>query len=334
VRATRIARGAARGAIALAFLLAGLWGAAALHFHQPAGRGGDLWSILFFALAVAAALGVTWLRGIRTAVPAFGLCFLALATWWTSIEPAGSRTWAPELAKTPYAIRDGDRVTVDNVRNFAWRSESDFTPSWESRTYDLSKLVSTDLIAVYWAGPSIAHTIVSFGFEDGRRLAFSIEVRHGPGEDYSAVPGLFKKFELIFIAADERDVLGLRHVRKEDPYLFRLKIDPARARPLFMEYLARASELRDKPSFYNTVTSNCTTVIFSMVRAVGFDPPWNWRVLVSGYLPDLAYREGLLDSALPLEELRKLGRVEDKYRDGLSSIGFSTAIREGVPDPR
>jgi len=334
VTAARIFRFAGRGALALLFVAAGLWGAAALHFHQPAPHGGDLWSWLFLALAVVAALGVTVLPGWRRSVPAFGIVFLALAGWWTSIAPPGSRGWAPELAETPFMTRDGDRVTVNAVRNFAWRSETDFSPAWETRTYDVSKLVTTDLIAVYWdAGPSIAHTIVSFGFEDGRHLAFSIEVRHGPGEPYEAVPGLFKKYEMIFVAADERDVLGLRHVRKEDPYLFRLRVDPARARPLFLEYLARATALKEKPAFYNTLTSNCTTVIFSMVRAVGFDPPWNWRILVSGYLPDLAYSEGLLDSRQSLEELRRLGRVEDKYRDGLDSVAFSAAIRQGAPTP-
>ena len=128
-------------------------------------------------------------------------------------------------------------------------------------------------------------------------------------------------------------MLGLRHVRKEDPHLFKLRIDPARARPLFREYLARATELKDKPAFYNTVAANCTTVIFSMARAVGFDPPWNWRILVSGYLPDLLYSEGLLDSNVPLADLRRLGRVEDKYRDGLDSVAFSAAIRQGVPGP-
>ncbi|MFO1116854.1 MAG: DUF4105 domain-containing protein [Beijerinckiaceae bacterium] len=330
----RLLSGLGRGALALLFLAGGLWGAGALHYHHPAPHGGDLWSWLFLALALAAALGVTFLPGARRAIPVFGIAFLALAGWWTAIKPAGGRAWAPELAEIPYMTRDGDKITVTNVRDFVWRSESDFTPRWETRTYDLSKLVSTDLIAVYWdAGPAIAHTMVSFGFEDGRHLAFSIEVRHGPGEPYEALPGLFKKYELIFIAADERDVLGLRHVRKEEPYLFKLRIDPARARPLFLEYLARSSELRQTPAFYNTVTSNCTTVIFSMVRKVGFDPPWNWRVLVSGYLPDLAWSEGLLDTDYPIAKLRELGAVAPKYRDGLDSVAFSAAIRQGVPGP-
>jgi hypothetical protein len=334
LRLRNIARIAGRALVGLAFVIAGLWGAAALHFHQPSGHGGDLWSGLFLALACAAALGVTFLPFARRAVPLFGATFLMLAGWWIGIAPAGSRTWAPELAQSPFATVSGANVEVHNIRNFQWRSESDFTPAWETRAYDLSTLVETDLIAVYWAGPEIAHTIVSFGFEDGRRLAFSIEVRHAPGEDYSALPGLFKKYELIFIATDERDVLGLRHVRKEEPYLFRLKIDPARARALFLQYLVRASALRDKPSFYNTLTTNCTTVIFSIARAAGFDPPWNWRILVSGYLPDLLYSEGLLASQDSLDALRRLGRVEDRYRDGLDSVAFSNAIREGVPIPR
>ena len=314
-------------------LLAGAWGALALHYCAPKPFAAAL-AALFAAVAIAAALALVFARRRRISLPAFAVCFAALAAWWGSIEPTGGRVWAPELAQMVHADITGDRVTLSNVRNFVWRSETDFTPAWETRSYDVSKLVSTDLIAVYWAGPRIAHTIVSFGFEDGRHLAFSIEVRHADGEAYETVSGLFKQFELIIIAVDERDVLGLRHVRKEEPYLFRLRVDPARARPLFLEYVKRASALRDRPRFYDTITSNCTTVIFSMVRAVGFDPPWNWRVLVSGYLPDLAYSEGLLDQNHTIEDLRRLGAVEPKYRDGLDEIAFSRVIREGVPAPR
>lgn len=329
-----LARAAGRVALATPVAAIGAWGAAALHFHPPLPAAGDFPALVFVAVALAAATAVVLARRTRPALALFCLCFLAIAAWWGGIAPAGSRAWAPELARVPHADVVGDTVTVDNVRDFDWRSESDYTAAWETRTYRLSDLVSTDLIAVYWAGPSIAHTIVSFGFADGRHLAFSIEVRHAAGEDYSAVPGLFKKYELIFVAADERDVLGLRRVRHEDPYMFRLRVDPARARPLFLEYLKRASDLSRKPVFYNTLTTNCTTVIFSMVRSVGFDPPWNWRVLVSGYLPDLAYDEGLLASSYTLADLRRLGDLSGKLAPGLGSAAFSTAIRAGIPAPR
>jgi Domain of unknown function (DUF4105) len=151
---------------------------------------------------------------------------------------------------------NGDRLTVQNVRNFSWDSETHFVERWEQRTYDLSKLESLDLYLVYWMGPAIAHTIMSFGFQDGRYLDFSIEVRRIQGQDYSAIAGFFKKNELVYIAADERDLLTLRKARHEDVRLYRLGMPPERARALLVQNIDAANNLAAHPRFYNTLMTN------------------------------------------------------------------------------
>ena len=140
----------------------------------------------------------------------FALLFLAVLVWFFSLKPSNDRDWMPDVAKVAWVQVDGDRLTVHNIRNFEYRSETDFTPRWEDRTYDLSRLRSFDFMLVYWGSPSIAHAMVSFGFDDGQYLAVSIETRKEKPKSYSTVQGFFRQYELIFIFADERDVIGLR----------------------------------------------------------------------------------------------------------------------------
>jgi hypothetical protein len=187
----------------------------------------------------------------------------------------------------------------------------------------------------YWAGPEMAHVIMSFGFEGGDYLAWSIEVRRQNGGKFSPVADLFKTNPLVIIAADERDVVGVRsNVRGEDVQIYRLKAPPNVARILLLEYVVDANSLSKAPEFYNSITTNCTTTIVKMMRAVGDVVPFDWRLIVNGYLPEYAYGRGALDTRLPLSELTKLGHIDKRAREaGLSSPDFSRLIRVGVPSP-
>src|SRR6516225_3549185 len=151
------------------------------------------------------------------------------------------------------------RSKIVSLRNCNWRSETDFDPIWEQPTYDLSRVTDVDLIMSYWMGEAIAHTIVSFGFDNGDRLAFSIETRKESDESYSSIAGFFKEYELSIIAADERDVVRVRsNVRGEDVRIYRLRMTPASAQALLLQYLADANDLARAPRWYNTLTGNCT----------------------------------------------------------------------------
>lgn len=221
-----------------------------------------------------------------------------------------------------------------DVRNFDWRrEEGDFTGRWETRAYDLAALESIDLFASYWMSPAIAHLIVSFGFAGQGRLAFSIEVRREQGEPWSGLGGFFKVFELVTIAADERDVVRLRTtVRGEDVYLYRLRSTADLRLRLLTAYVADCNRLATHPRFFHTFLTNCTTQVIRLVRAAGPPLPLDWRMIASGFLPNYLHRIGLLDRR-PFAELRSLAAISGQARAAEHAADFSARIRDGVPTP-
>lgn len=324
---------AGRLLLVLATALVALWGTLALWYRLPLGEFGRyampaLWLILAF-LALAALIAARW----RLVLP-FAIAFAGLMTWWSTIKPTGKGDWAPDVARQFTATVEGSTALLRNVRDFDWRSDSDFTERWDDRSYDLDTITGVDLFASYWSGPAIAHTILSFGFTDGRHLAFSVEVRRQKNEVYSAISGFFKQNELVVIAADERDVIRVRsNVRGEDVQLFRLRTSPPQAKELFLYLLSEANALAAHPRFYNTATTNCTTVPFHLARKLDPGLPVDWRVLLSGYLPDYLYDIDALSSREPLGELRQRGRIDARAKAADDSADFSSLIRVDVPGP-
>ena len=259
IKAVRIASNVV---LALLIVGVGIWGALAIHYTSTAPAGLKLISIV---LLIAASLGaIVSLIARRWLRPAFGALLIALAglfAWWSTVEPSNDREWKPEVAVLPHATRDGDHVTIRNIRNFEYRTASDFTPAYYDKTFDLQKLESVDLIASYWAGPAIAHIFVSFGFGNDDYVAVSIERRDEQGEGYSTIKGLFRQYEVFYVVADERDVIRLRTNFRKDPpedvYVYRVQGPIENGRRLFLEYVRKINELAEQPEFYNTVTSNC-----------------------------------------------------------------------------
>jgi hypothetical protein len=330
----RLARWIGFALLAIAILLIGAWCSVAVWYRCGAGEPvRDLLAgaTLVFALVVAASLATSrrWL-----ALAVYAASFALFLVWWTAIRPTNDRNWAPDVARSATATIDGDHLTVKNVRNFTWRSDTDFDQRWEQRIYNLSHVTDVDLIMSYWAGEAIAHTIVSFGFDDGARLAFSIETRKESHEGYSSVAGFFKQFELAVVAADERDVVRVRsNVRGEDVRIYRLRMTPANAQLLLREYVEEVNDLARAPRFYNTLTSNCTNLVFDMVRAIHPGLPMDARVVFSGYLPNYAYDLGATDTSVSFEKLRDLSKIHDKAVLADADPNFSARIREGVPVP-
>jgi Domain of unknown function (DUF4105) len=321
--------------LAIAVLLVGGWCALAFWFCFAASEpvrhllAGVIVALALFTVVCFA----TSKRWIALAAYA-GMVALVLA-WWTTITPENDRDWAPDVARSVTATIDGDRLVVSNVRNFTWRSDTDFDERWERRTYSLSRVANVDLIMSYWAGEAVAHLIVSFGFDDGARLDFSIETRKERGENYSTIAGFFRQYELAIVAADERDVVRVRsNVRGEDVRIYRLRMPPTYAQALLREYLADANDLARSPRWYNTLTGNCTTLAFGMVRVVSPGLRLDYRVLLSGHLPDFAYDLGVADTSVPFEKLRELSRIHEKAVAADADPDFSAKIREGIPIPR
>ncbi len=321
-------------AVLLATLLLGLpavWGALALWYQAPGGQLKyaliALWSTLSLGVLIA-----LWHGRAGLAFLSFAIAFGILLIWWQQISPGNDHQWADDVAKITNGTIDGKRVTLRNVRNFVWRRNDDYTQRWETRVYDLDKLTSVDMIMSYWDGWAIAHMLISFGFDDAQHVAFSVEVRRRKNETYSEIGGFFKRDGLSIIAADERDVIRVRtNVRGEDDYLYRIRMPLSAMRSLFIGYVEQADQLLDNPRFYNTITVNCTMLVYHMMtRIVGY-LPWSYRLLFTGYLPAYVYRVGGLDQRFTLEELRALGRITDRAKQSDRSETFSDDIRKGIP---
>ena len=275
--------------------------------------------------------------------------------WFFSIEPKQDRDWMAEVDRQVSYERDAtnpDLITFTNVRDFDWQTDEEATEHWNTRTIDMSKLSGIDVTNSYWMGPLIAHTLVSFRFEDDRPLAFSFEIRKENGESFSALAGFFRRYELILIAAEERDIIYTRsNARGEQVYLFPIgNLQQSEVRTLFESYLTAADELNDEPAWYNTLTSNCTNIIFYMARIVSGDRlPWDYRIWVSGWLPNYLYDVGMLDATpekdhqpWSMETWYERTHINPKSKGfdnqahqsaTLNSRAFSQQIRQGIPIP-
>jgi hypothetical protein len=319
----------------LATLLIGLpaaWAVLALWYQAP---GNQFAKAMIVAVWIAFSVGMIlalWHGRAVVGMSAFALAFAILLFWWHRIPPTNDRPWADDVAQMTTGSVDGHLVTLNNVRNFTWRSNTDYTQRWESRVYDLEKLRTVDMIMSYWSGPAIAHMLMSFGFSDGQHVVFSVEVRRLKTGSYSELGGFFKQFELSIIAADERDVVRVRtNVRGEDDYLYRLRMPLEAMRSLFLGFIGEANSLVDTPRFYNTVTGNCTTLVYHMMKRIVGYLPLNYRILLDGYLPGYVYQVGGMDPRFTLEQLRAMGRITERARQSGDSETFSADIRKGIP---
>ena len=289
------------------------------------------------SLLVLAALFSRRLRW--RAVSMHVLLLSAVALWWSQITPSNDRPWQTDVSVLPYATIEGDTVTVRNIRNFDYRSETDYTPAWYDKRFDLRKLEGMDLVAVYWMGPAIAHIFVSFAFAGGDHLAVSIETRKEKGEDYSTLKGFFRQYELYYVVADERDVIRLRtnyrHNPPEDVYVYRLQGGSLEnARRVFIDYINKINNLKDRPEFYNTLTTNCTTNIWFHSRVNPDHLPFSWKILASGYVPEYVYESGLLNRQMPFADLQRSAHVNARAQAADTASDFSQRIRSISPTGR
>jgi hypothetical protein len=268
------------------------------------------------------------LRGLVLAL--FPVIVVALG--WTAIPASNTRDWTPDVARTARATFNGSHVTIENVRNFKYRTESDYDQRWETRTYDLDQVEGVDLFLSFWGPTEIAHTIMSWDFADGNHLAISIETRKEKGESYSAIRGFFRQYELYYVVADERDPIALRtNYRGEQVYLYRLRASAAQARALLVDYLNEVNQLADHPEWYNALTQNCTTTIRGHAQNIGAGGNLDWRLLANGHLDELLYERGQIVTSIPLADLRARSNVTEKAKAADDAPDFSAHIREGVP---
>jgi hypothetical protein len=310
------------------------WMALAIYFDLAPGL--TWWhSALALLVPVFALVAVALVRPRWWVVVGIAVAFVAVLMVWFAIPPSNSRDWQPDVATLPWAEVRGDQLVFHNVRNADYRTETDYTVRLEDRDLDLSKLRALDLFLIYWGSPLIAHTIMSWEFGDGQHLAISIETRKKRGQSYSAVRGFFRQYELIYVVADERDVIRLRTNYRRDPpedvYIYRAQGPPENARLVFLDYVRSINELAQRPAFYNTLTSNCTNVIYTHASVNPGHVPFSWKILLSGYAPEYIYDRGRLDRSLPFEELRRRSLVNAAAQAADQAPDFSRRIRAALP---
>ena len=288
------------------------------------------WIAAVFALGSLVAL-VGRYSNRRTRLGFLAACAVVLG-WWLLMPPANSRNWQPDVALLPWADIQGTRVTIHNIRNCDYRSETDYTVRHYDRTFDLDRLKSVDLALVYWGSPYIAHTMLSFGFEGDGIVTFSVETRKEIGEAYSTIKGFFRQYELTYVVADERDLIGLRtNYRGEQVYLYRLHESAGLVRKVFLDYLREVNSLKERPQWYNALTGNCTTSFRINTAPYNPDARLDWRLIANGFIDEMLYERKAIDTSLPFPELKKLSLINARAKRVDKFPNFSDLIRVGLP---
>ena len=308
------------------------WGTLVIYFSNLP------WAEARLALAGCFALvsiWLLWLSRLQRAFAVFIVLFAGVVAWWISIQPSHHRPWRPEVAVMPRASIDGDRVRITGVRNFDYRSRNDFTVHYEEREVQLSHLTGLDFFVSYWSEGPVAHTFVSFIFDNAPPLSISIETRPEEGEGFDPLASLFKQFELIYVVGDERDLVRVRtNYREETVYLYRLNSPVENVRKLLLVYLERINELADRPEFYHLLTNSCTINIIRYANAAGRTGQFNIRHLLNGLIDSYLYHSGRVDTTLPFEELRRRSLINDVAQVADDAPDFSDRIRASLPTAR
>lgn len=305
------------------------WGALAIYYSNLP------WAplrLLFACMFVGGGVVAFWLPQSRRAFVIFAALVVVVLSWWVTIRPSQSRDWKPDVRVVPRAHVDGDNVTLTSVRHFEYRSRTDFTPHYETREVQLSHLTGVDFFVSRWSDGPVAHTFLSFVFDNAPPVCVSIEARLENNETYAALASCFKQFELIYVVGDERDIVRVRtQHRNEKVQLFHTRATPEGVRRIFMSYIDRINALADQPEFYHLLSNNCTVNIDRHVNLDGRDSPFDLRLLLNGYIDAYAYVKDILDTSMPLEELRERSLINEDAQAADLDPDFSKRIRERRP---
>ena len=314
-------------------MLAHLWCVGAVWWLTNGSR----WWTITLALLVLIALPVAWYRWPERRKQCWAILggtVVVLVLLGLFKQPRTDRDWTPDMARAPVVEIDSDLVRVENIRDATYRTETDYDVHWRGDTYDVRDLVELDfLVERFHAWDALAHTLLSFGFRDGRRLVISVELRREVGESFHPIAGIYRQFELHYVVGTERDLLGLRtNVRKSRAWLYPIRTTPERMRAVFLAMLERAESLRQAPEFYNTLTSSCTTNIVWHVRdLLPGRIPRDVRILFPGHAAALAHEIGLLDTDLPLDEAMEAFRIDAVGQEGALDASYSERLRSRRP---
>ena len=316
--------------------LTSLWAILFIWTHQPV-NAIFTYALILFWVGLAIITGIfhfkqhsykpyfTW---------AYLIIFLIAMISFFSLEPRNDRVWQDETDKIiQFQFKDG-KVKLQNVRNFIWHSDKDYVTRWETRQYDLEKLDRIDLVVSHFMQGPIAHVFITFGFDDGEHLAFSLEVRQEKDEGFSTIGGFFRQYELALVVGDENDLIYTRsNIREEDVYIYPIQMNQTEIQMLFLEFLNKANRLNHTPVWYNTYISNCTTILFDLLEHAVGQIPRDYRVTLPGLIPNYLYDKKVLDNGITLDQWKEKAHINPKIEHVhdvhlLSSKAFSALLRE------
>jgi hypothetical protein len=304
-----------------------IWIALVVHYHV---RGSRLPWLAALVPLVAVGASLVFLPILPWALAVWSGLLLVTILWWRSLRPRSDRDWKTGMDVLPQAELVGDLLRVRQFRNFRYTPSGEPLPRYEERTFDLTKLSSLDYFLAHWSGPAIAHTLVSFGFDDGQFLVLSVEARLQRWQSYSPPRGLFRAYEIIFVIGDERDIIQLRtNIRRERVYLYRVRMPREEVRQLLLDYVARTAKLEERPEWYNSIISNCTTNLFYHGRN---RVPW-WltpHIFLNGFSARAMYLRGFLDNSLTYKELQARCAIRERALAAGDAADFSEQIRTHI----
>lgn len=277
-----------------------------------------------------------------------GVCLILCAlTFATGCKPFGLRpiseralsqhgsqhvgNWAPDQRVMPYAEINGSQYFLHNIRQCHYLSFQDFVVDYQDRLIDLSQIQTVDFIVVPFKPNSpLAHTMVSFGLDDGSYLCLSVESRRQVGDSYQALAGLTRGYDLIYMLGDERDLIGVRtdHFNVE-VYVFPTMVGPDKAQAFFTDVVRRMNELKTNPEFYNLLSNNCTTNLKDHVNNISPNRirPFTMGTLFTGFSARNAHKIGLIENRIPFEDLQTICYINELAKDNLDRPDFSQLIR-------
>ncbi len=247
-------------------------------------------------------------------------------------SPSNDRDWELDQKVLAQAEINGDKATIRNIRDFTYASTTSYTPHYYNKTYDLNKIKKVWYIVEPFSGiPGSAHTFLSFEFENNEFVSISIEIRKEKGESFHPIKGLFNQYEIVYMIADEKDVIKLRtNYRKDKVFLYPMKASKEKVRKLFVDMLKKNNDIQVHPEFYNTITNTCMTKIVYHVNSVTPKriPFFNLRILFPENSDRLAYKLGLIDTDLSFEKARERFYINDRALKYADNPDFSVKIRQ------
>jgi hypothetical protein len=261
---------------------------------------------------------------------------LSLAFIYTFTTPSNDRNWTADqqvLAKAEFL--ENDLIRIDNIRSFRYSSINEYESNYFSKTYNLNQLETVDYIVVPLGQKGAAHTFLSFGFanegsgEIDTYLPISVEIRKREGQKFSPIKGIFNRYEIMYVIADEKDLIDLRARHRENQlYLYPVQTTKDKVRELFVDMLVKNNQLHTEPEFYNTITNNCTTNIVDHINKISPKKvPSDIRTIFPENSDKLAYEIGLIDNSLPFEEIRVKYNITEKAVRYFNSPDYSILIR-------